>query len=701
MSLSVLNDADVKPTYTTDELVLIKNGVKVSFLKQILSFPSGQAPQHAALKNAMDAGNFAVNKAAKEKLFGNTEAVPPLPNLFNTEVSNPVQNMFSSKFNGSTQQIEEVLTLLKKWFEEAEAVVSGWANAENQFGNLSRVAKEIKAKSIIPNVGVLSSRKVSRELVELLVFKEFLSNDLVGTLIPSEVASHLANKLSADTLNSIGTPEVFLTTLSSWIEKCKDGTNIINVVLQELSASFKNHLNELNASDELKKYLQEKGLITAAKCHKAMNSISAVNSKINELLFVVGDNKNMERASGFKVILSSAVYQQPILSTETKQDAPAPVHVTPVPETKSDPIDQEKTAVEKFCEINGKVKYSPPSSYELNAIHKEIKNILPAATPALVHAILNSELMDILEAFPFLSLEIKNSITSLENFAKLSKNYSSLKNMGSTKFITETESNTKAWFKKHNLKVEVDTSMKTCIAEMSNNATKLEAVTDDLFLNLMSTIHSVASDAYDICIHAHLSEENGKRAIIEMAFAKLSNAIEKALVDKNGSGKLDVNNLENAVMNTAFKSELQNEASAKVHAKTIELQKQSLALQQQLQKQLNASSSYKKRDNSNKRQPSEEHEEAPPKLNKGQARTKNFGKIINATKKTLGISTMIPIKNMPASIKNLFPAMQCMACVCGGVHDIECMNNHKTYQKMMPADVKKIIKDPQAFKAIY
>ena len=122
--------------------------------------------------------------------------------------------------------------------------------------------------------------------------------------------------------------------------------------------------------------------------------------------------------------------------------------------------------------------------------------------------------MDILEAFPLLGLEVKNNITALENFAKLSKNYATVKNMGSAKFITETESNTMAWFKKHNLKVEVDTSMKACIAEMSNNATKLEAVTDDLFLNLMSTIHSVAQPMHTTFVSTHICLKRMANALL-------------------------------------------------------------------------------------------------------------------------------------------------------------------------------------------
>ena len=71
-----------------------------------------------------------------------------------------------------------------------------------------------------------------------------------------------------------------------------------------------------------------------------------------------------------------------------------------------------------------------------------------------------------------------------------------------------------------------------------------------------------------------------------------------------------------------------------------------------------------------------------------------------AAKNTTGKAN-IPIKNMPDSIKNLFDPNQCMVCVCGGVHGIECLNNHSNYKKMVPTEVKKIIADPQAFKALF
>jgi len=698
MSLSKVKDDYRKPTYSTDELNKITTGLKVASLKKYFSFEEGQSPTHNDLKGSMQEGKFAVNLEAMKSLIGDGEAIPPVQNVFETEVNNPPQNLFSEKFNGNTQQIVDVLVILKNWFEEAEAREKAWKKVENPFVSLSPDEKGEKAKSLIPKDGLLANKKITRVLTNYLVFNDELSIERVGDLKPSVMMTFLSKKIKDDVLQNIGNTHEFEAALATWINKCKNGTFVANVILKKLSTPFKNSLTAFNAPEELKNYLKENELLTAAKCHHRMNNDMNVCAKINTLICSDGGN-NFDRMANFMAILSSAVHPQPVSSSATMQDAPVDIE-QPVPgETKTNSA--AKTSLEQWFSIRGKTKYKPPSAHEFNAFHKELKALFQGSLPtSMTAAILNMEFMDMFEGVLYLSLEIRSEILSLPQFNKLSKNYAVVKSMGSDKFTTETESNTKAWFKKHQLSSpSMDSSVKACIAELGNIATTMETKTDQLFLNVFGAIHTVSSDTYDICVKAHLKDEVGKRAIIDMALTELSNAVENALVDKDKTGKLDVNDIACAIMSDDFKIALRDEAGAKVQAKTVKLH-------QQLQNQLDEASSYEKRKNNNKRQAADEHQDAPRntqqdrKNNSNNVRRNNFKKIMVAAKNTTGKAN-IPIKNMPDSIKNLFDPNQCMVCVCGGVHGIECLNNHNNYKKMMPTDVKKIIADPQAFKALF
>ena len=144
MSLSKVKDDYRKPTYSTDELNKITAGLKVASLKKYFSFEEGQSPTHNDLKGSMQDGKFAVNLEAMKSLFGDGEAIPPVPNVFEIEVTNPPQDLFTEKFNGTTQQIKDVLVILKKWFEEAVTREKQWKNVENPFVSLSDDEKSEK-----------------------------------------------------------------------------------------------------------------------------------------------------------------------------------------------------------------------------------------------------------------------------------------------------------------------------------------------------------------------------------------------------------------------------------------------------------------------------------------------------------------------------------------------------------------------------
>ena len=195
MSLSKVEDDYRKPTYSADELNKIMAGLKVASLKKCFSFEEGQSPTHNGLKGSMQEGKFAVNLEAMKSLFGDGEAIPPVPNLFEIEVNNPPQDLFSEKFNGTTQQIEVVLVILKRWFEEAEAREKEWKNVVNPFVSLSDIEKGEKAKSLIPKDGLLSNKKITRVLTIYLVFNDELSIERVGDLKPSVMMKFLSKKI--------------------------------------------------------------------------------------------------------------------------------------------------------------------------------------------------------------------------------------------------------------------------------------------------------------------------------------------------------------------------------------------------------------------------------------------------------------------------------------------------------------------------
>jgi len=700
MSLSVIDETNkYKPSASAEELISIKAGLKVSFIKKVFAFEEGQGSALEALKDALDNGKFAMNVDNRSLLYGDDSVAPPLPNVFDTEMDAPPQTLFSDILKGSPAQMKAALVVLKKWFDEAEADVEpveeadGWGNATaDPYANFTDDKKAKYAAFLLKDAGVnLGHARVKGVLVNFMTLNGCLSNKLVSELVAADVVA-LVGKISQ--VKNVATQNVFTNDIDKWIAHAKSESDKgISGAPPPLSfdADFKQHLINLEAPDQLLNYLITNGLRTPVLCHKAMNGSAAVNGEVMNLLFVQDDDKNNFRQAGFMAIMESAMEPIPLDNCESKNDSP------PTSPRRSAKVSTAgDTSMTEFYSISGK-SLPAPACKTFNLFHKKVKSWLPQATPALTMALLELDLQSILYAAPYLTVELAHRMRNLDGFVKKSKEFGVLKTLGQTKFTLPKITSTEKWLEDHNFTVEVQSSTRNCLAALSAITSTAENAFDTIYKNVCQAIFSVANTAYEITINAQLNDEKDIRQLVQLALAQFADAMDNALIDTTKEGTLDALPLVDLVMSVEFKNVLSTQARAKVMANFVILQDK---LTKQMAEQKRNFQAYEKKGNNKKRRALEEAEGSndTKKTEKGRP---NFAKIMYTTKQTLNTKEKIPLKSMPVSITSLFDKNTCMTCVCGGVHGIEHFGFHNSVKKITPSKVKAKIKDPAAFKALY